>query len=69
MGMIYSETVSTIMHHVSTRSRPRNIRELFNYSSDVLAYNKHFSCAGNFLILQKSGLHLNLKPFPAFGTR
>ena len=33
INMLYFETVSTIMHDVSTRSTPDNIRELFLHSS------------------------------------
>ena len=66
--MLYFETVSTIMHAVSTHSTPKNIHELFIHSSDIHAYNMHFSCAHN-LFVQKSRLHINLKSFPAFGTR
>ena len=66
--MLYFETVSTIMHDVSTRSTPQNIRELFIHSSDVHVYNTRFSCADN-LFVQKSRLHMKLKSFPAFGTR
>ena len=56
------------MHDVSTHSTPKNILELFIHSSDIHAYNTHFSCADN-LFVQKSRLHINLKSFPAFGTR
>ena len=66
--MLYFQTVSTIMHDVSTRSTPQNIRELFIHSSDVHVYNTRFSCADN-LFVQKSRLHTKLKSFPAFGTR
>ena len=66
--MLYFETVSTIMHDVSTHSTPKNIRELFIHSSDIHAYNTRFSCADN-LFVQKSRLHIKLKSFPAFGTR
>ena len=34
VNMLYFETVSTIMHDVSTHSTPKNIRELFIHSSD-----------------------------------
>ena len=56
------------MHDVSSRSTPKNVCELFIHSSDVHAYNTHFSCADN-LFVQKSRLHIKLKSFPAFGTR
>ena len=56
------------MHDVSTRSTPKNICELFIYSSGVHAYNTRFSCADN-LFVQKSRLHMKLKSFLAFGTR
>ena len=68
VNMLYFETVSTIMHDVSTSSTPRNIRELFIHSSDVHAYNTRFSSADNFYV-QKSRLHVKLKSFSAFGTR
>ena len=68
INMLYFQTVSTIMHDVSTRSTPQNIRELFIHSSDVHVYNTRFSCADN-LFVQKSRLHMKLKSFPAFGTR
>ena len=35
INMLYFETVSIIMHDVSTRSTPQNIPELFIHSSDV----------------------------------
>ena len=60
--------VSTIIHDVSTRSTPQNIRELFIHSSDVHVYNTRFSRADN-LFVQKSRLHMTLKSFPVFGTR
>ena len=66
--MLYFETVSAIMHDVSTSSTPRNIRERFIHSSDVQAYNTRFSSAENFYV-QKSRLHVKLKSFFAFGTR
>ena len=56
------------MHDVSTRSTPKNIRGRFIHSSDAHAYNTRFSCANN-LFVQKSRLHMKLKPFPAFGRR
>ena len=68
VNMLYFEIVSTIMHDVSTRSAPQNIRELFIHSSDVHVYNTRFSCADN-IFVQKSRLHMKLKSFPAFGTR
>ena len=68
INMLYFETVSTIMHDVSTRSTPQNIRELFIHSSDVHVYNTRFSCADS-LFVQKSRLHMKLKSLPAFGTR
>ena len=71
INMLYFETVSTIMHDVSTRSTPQNIRELFIHSSDVHVYNMYntrFACADN-LFVQNSRLHMKLKSFPAFGTR
>ena len=54
------------MHDVSTHSTPKNIRELFIHASDVRAYNTRFLGADN-LFVQKS--RLELKSFPAFGTR
>ena len=42
INMLYFETVSTIMHDVSTRSTPQNIGELFIHSSDVHVYNTRF---------------------------
>ena len=60
INILYFETVSTIMHDVSTRSTPQNIR-------DVHVYNMRFSCADN-LFVQKSRLQMKLKSFPAFGT-
>ena len=66
INMLYFETVSTIMHDVSTRSTPQNIRELFIHSSDVHVYNMYntrFACADN-LFVQKSRLHMKLKSFP-----
>ena len=62
--MLYFETVSTIMHDVSTHSTPKNIRELFIHSSDIHDYNTRFSCADNFFV-QKFRLHMKLKSFPA----
>ena len=41
INMLYFETVSTIMHDVSTRSTPQNIRELFIHSSDVHVTIQH----------------------------
>ena len=65
ISMLYFQTVSTIMHDVSTHSTPQNIhsRELF-HSSDVHVYNTRFSCADN-LFVQRSRLHMKLKSFPA----
>ena len=62
VNMLYFETVSTIMHDVSTHSTPKNIRELFIHSSDVHAYNTRFSCTDN-LFVQKSRLHITLSLF------
>ena len=45
--MFFFETVSTIMHDVST---PKNIRELFIHSSDVYAFKTRFSCADNLFL-------------------
>ena len=67
-NMLYFETVSTIMHDVSTHSTPKNICELFIHASDVHAYNTRFSGADN-LFVQKSRLNMKLQSFPAFGTR
>ena len=60
VNMFYFETVSTIMHDVSTHSTPKNIRELFIHASDVHAYNTRFSGADN-LFVQKSRLNMKLK--------
>ena len=68
VNMLYFETVSAIMHDVSTHSTPKNIRELFIHASDVHAYNTRFSGADN-LFVQKSRLTMKLQSFPAFGTR
>ena len=68
VNMLYFETVSTIMHDVSTHSTPKNIHELFIHASDVHAYNTRLSGADN-LFVQKSRLNMKLKSFPAFGTR
>ena len=68
VNMLYFETVSAIMHDVSTHSTPKNIRELFIHASDVHAYNTRFSGADN-LFVQKSRLNMKLQSFPAFGTR
>ena len=68
VNMLYIETVSTIMHDVSTHCTPKNIRELFIHAPDVHAYNTRFSGADN-LFVQKSRLNMKLKSFPAFGTR
>ena len=59
VNMLYFETVSTIMHDVSTCSTPQNIRGLFIHSSDVPVYNTRFPCADN-LFVQKSRLHMKL---------
>ena len=66
--MLYFETISAVMHDVSTSSTPRNIHELFFHSFDVHAYNTRFSSAENFYV-QKSRLHVKLKSFSAFGTK
>ena len=58
-NMLYFETVSTIMHDVSTRSTSKNIHELFIHSSYVHVYNTRFLCADN-LFVQKCRLHINL---------
>ena len=68
VNMLYFQTVSAIMHDVSTSSTSRNIRELFFHSSDAHAYNTRFSSAGNFYV-QKSRLLVKLKSFSAFGTK
>ena len=68
VNMLYFETVSAIVHDVSTHSTPKNIRELFIHASDVHAYNTRFSGADN-LFVQKSRLNMKLQSFPAFGTR
>ena len=63
VNMLYFETVSTIMHDVSTHSTRKNIRELFIHASDVHAcktYNTRFSGADN-LFVQKSRLNMKLK--------
>ena len=60
VNMLYFETVSTIMHDVSTHSTPKNIRELFIHASDVHAYNTRFSGTDN-LFVQKSRLNMKLK--------
>ena len=54
------------MHDVSTSSIL--ICELFIHSSDVHAYNTHFSSAEN-VDVQKSRLCVKLKSFSAFGMR
>ena len=63
-----SSPLHPIMHDVSTRSTPQNIREVFIHSSDVHVYNTRFSCADN-LFVQKPRFRMKLKSFPAFGTR
>ena len=67
-NILYFETVSTIMHDVSTNSTPWNICQLFIRSSDVHAHNTRSSSTKNFFI-QESRLRVKLKSFPAFGAR
>ena len=69
VNMLYFETVSAIMHDVSTTgSTPCNIRQLFIHSSDVHAHNTRSSSTKNFFI-QESRLRVKLKSFSAFGAR
>ena len=68
VNMLYFETVSAIMHDVSTNSTPRNIRQLFIYSSDVHTHNTRSSSTKKFYI-QGSRLRVKLKSFSAFGAR
>ena len=51
----YFETVSAIMHDVSTNSTPKNIRHLFIHSSDVHAHNTRSSSATKFSYILESG--------------
>ena len=67
--MLYSETVSTMMHDVFSNSTPKNIRQLFVHSSDVHAHNTSFSSARNFIFAEESRLGVKLKSFSAFGAR
>ena len=62
VNMLYFETVSAIMHDVSTNSTPSNIRQLFIHSSDVHAHNTRSSSTKNFFI-QESRLRVKLKSF------
>ena len=66
--MLYFETVSAIMNDFSTNSTPRNIRQLFIYSSDVHAHNTRSSFKKKFYI-QESRLRVKLKSFSAFVAR
>ena len=66
--MLYFETVSPIMHDVSTNSTPWNIRQLFIHSSDVHAHNTRSSSRKNSFI-QESRLRVKLKSYSAFGAR
>ena len=66
--MLYFETVSAIMHDVSTNSTPRNIRQLFIHSSEVHAHNTRSSSKKKFYI-QESRLRVKFKSFSAFGAR
>ena len=68
VNMLYFETVSAIMHDVSTNSTPCNIRQLFIHSSDVHEHNTRSSSTKKFFI-QESGLRVKLKSFSAFGAR
>ena len=68
VNMLYFETVSAIMHDVSTNSTPCNIRQLFIHSSDVHVHNTRSSSNKNFFI-QESRLRVKLKSFSAFGAR
>ena len=61
--MLYFETVSAIMHDVSTNSTPRNIRQLFIHSSDVHAHNTRSSSTKKFYIQGsrlRGNVHLSL---------
>ena len=50
VNMLYFETVSAIMHDVSTNSTPRNIRQLFiHHSSDVHTHNTRSSSTKKFI--------------------
>ena len=68
VDMLYFETVSTVMHDISTNSAPRNICDLFTRSSNVHLYNTRFSAAQN-LYVNAVRLNVNLKSFSSFGTR
>ena len=68
VNMLYFETVSAIMHDVSTNSTPCNIRQLFIHSSHIHAHNTRSSSTKNFFI-QESRLRVKLKSFSAFGAR
>ena len=63
--MLYSETVSTIMHDDFTNSTPKNIRQLFIHSSDIREHNTRFSSARKYYI-QESRLGVKLKSFSVF---
>ena len=66
--MLYFETVSAIMHDVSTNSTPRNIRQLFIHSSDVHTHITRFSSTKKKFI-QEYRLRVKLKSFSAFGAK
>ena len=68
VNMLYFETVSTIMHDVSTNSIPCNIRQLFIHSSDIHSHDTRSSSTKNFFI-EESRLHVKQKSFSAFGAR
>ena len=68
VDMLYFETVSTLMHDISTNSAPPNILDLFNPSSNVHPFNTRFLAAGNFHVNQ-SRLNFKLKSFTRFGMK
>ena len=68
--MLYFETVSAIMHVVSTHSTPKNIREpLYMHLTFMHITRLSRVQVKMNLFVQKSRLNMKLKSFPAFGSR
>ena len=68
IDMLNFETVSTLKHNISNNSVAKNIRKLFNRSSNINKYNTWSSAMSNYYI-SESRLTLQLKSFVKIGTR
>ena len=66
INMLYFETMSTLMYHISNNSAPQNISRLFRKSNLIHPYKTRSSSSGNFRVLTNNIIQLHVSA-PEFG--